>query len=109
MFKCRKGPEPQVILSRLRFVSDFTVFSFHRTWNLVKGRSAYTTNLHAQGEDVAFSETGELYAVLKLIKGGAQFSVDVYGVEVAGIMYSIVTDSRASCVTFLKVIIDSLK
>lgn len=70
---------------------------------MVKGRSAYTTNLHAQGEDVAFSESGELYAVLKLIKGGAQFSVDVYGVNVAGVVYSIVTGNRASCVTFLQV------
>jgi hypothetical protein len=69
----------------------------------VKGRSAYTTNLHAQGEDVAFSETGDYYAVLKLIKGGAQFAVDVYGTDVAGIVYSIVSETKPSSIVFLLV------
>ncbi|CAB3368398.1 Hypothetical predicted protein [Cloeon dipterum] len=73
-----------------------------KTWNLVKGRSAYTTNLHAQGEDLSFSESGEHYAVLKLMKGGAQFSVDVYSIVVAGVVYSVVPESRPSSITFLK-------
>jgi len=77
---------------------------YFRTWNLVKGRPAYTTNLHAQGEDVAFSESGDLYAVLKLLKGGAKFAVDVYGIQVAGVVYSLVPESRPSCVIFLEVI-----
>ncbi|XP_059476798.1 p21-activated protein kinase-interacting protein 1-like [Neocloeon triangulifer] len=73
-----------------------------RTWNLVKGRPAYTTNLHAVGEEVAFSEDGSLYAVLKLVKGGAHVLVDVYKTEIAGVVYSIDLRTRLSCITFLQ-------
>jgi hypothetical protein len=69
----------------------------------VKGRAAYTTNIHAVVEDLTWSVTGDYYAVLKVIKGGAQFSVDIYETASAAVIYAIVPESRPTCMCFMQV------
>lgn len=70
---------------------------------MVKGRPAYTTNLHAQAEALAWSPSGEHYAVAKTMKGGAQFAVDVYSVALAGVVYSYVPQQRPASLYFIEV------
>ncbi|KAG8228251.1 hypothetical protein J437_LFUL015054 [Ladona fulva] len=76
-----------------------------RTWNLVKGRSAYVTNLaplksekagmDIGAEEVRWSTLGSRYAVMYRTK------VDVYDVSIAGIVYSLdFGGSRISCIYF---------
>ncbi|CAK9802978.1 p21-activated protein kinase-interacting protein 1-like [Anthophora quadrimaculata] len=74
-----------------------------RTWNLVKGRQAYATNLvprlqlDAKNVNVLkWSPSGEKYLL------AVNQRVDVYSVELAGIDSEIKFDSKIVCVEFLK-------
>lgn len=74
-----------------------------RTWNLVKGRQAYATNLmprlkyDAKGITVLkWSPNGEKYLL------AANLKIDVYSVETAGIINEIQFDSKVVCVEFLR-------
>lgn len=74
-----------------------------RTWNLVKGRQAYATNLvprlqlDAKNVNVLkWSPSGEKYLL------AVNQRVDVYSVELAGIDSEIKVDSKIVCVEFLK-------
>ncbi|XP_050432870.1 p21-activated protein kinase-interacting protein 1-like isoform X2 [Adelges cooleyi] len=71
-----------------------------RTWNLVKGRPAYTTNHSSLGayyffERIIWSPIGQFYALplnTKLI---------IYSVETAGIAFTIECDQKVHGITFL--------
>ncbi|XP_076761313.1 p21-activated protein kinase-interacting protein 1-like [Xylocopa sonorina] len=74
-----------------------------RTWNLVKGRQAYATNLaprlklDAKHVNVLkWSPNGEKYLL------AVNQRIDVYSVELAGIDSEIKFDSKIICVEFLK-------
>ncbi|XP_022244657.1 p21-activated protein kinase-interacting protein 1-like isoform X2 [Limulus polyphemus] len=66
-----------------------------RTWNLIKGRSAYVTNIKAVGEFVLWSPDGSKFLV------SLKNRIDVYSVKTTGIIHSIDFGRRASCATFL--------
>lgn len=74
-----------------------------RTWNLVKGRQAYATNLvprlklDAKSVNVLkWSPNGEKYLL------AVNQRIDVYSVELAGVDSEIKFDSKIVCVEFLK-------
>lgn len=74
-----------------------------RTWNLVKGRQAYATNLvprlklDARNVTVLkWSPNGEKYLL------AANQRIDIYSVELAGVNSEIMFDSKIICVEFLK-------
>ncbi|XP_012274424.1 p21-activated protein kinase-interacting protein 1-like [Orussus abietinus] len=73
-----------------------------RTWNLIKGRPAYATNLvprmKLQAKHISvikWSPNGEMYLV------AANCMIDVYFVETAGIVNEIKFDSKVICADFL--------
>ncbi|XP_071443123.1 p21-activated protein kinase-interacting protein 1-like [Hetaerina americana] len=77
-----------------------------RTWNLVKGRSAYVTNLASVkgnkygvdtgAEDVKWCPDGVHYAVIYRTK------IDVYDLNIAGIVYTVdLGDHRVVCTSFI--------
>ncbi|XP_078037224.1 p21-activated protein kinase-interacting protein 1-like [Augochlora pura] len=74
-----------------------------RTWNLVKGRQAYATNLTPRMKLDARNVT-----VLKWSPNGEKYllavnqRIDIYSVEVAGIDSEIKLDTKIVCVEFLK-------
>ena len=74
-----------------------------RTWNLVKGRQAYATNLAPRLKLDAANVT-----VLKWSPNGEKYllavnqRIDVYSVELAGIDSEITLDSKIICVEFLR-------
>jgi protein MAK11 len=53
-----------------------------KTWNLIKGRSGFITNLHGTGDAVAWSPDGGYYAV------SVANRIDVYSVQTAKVKYS---------------------
>ena len=65
------------------------------TWNLIKGRSAYVTNLHETADFVRWSEDGTHYAV------GLNRRVDVYSVASAAVVHSVPLKGRSNAVAFL--------
>nr|ACO15388.1 p21-activated protein kinase-interacting protein 1-like [Caligus clemensi] len=65
------------------------------TWNLVKGRSAYITNLHERPDIVQWSPKGDHYLV------GFMKRVDVYAVESAEVAYSLKVAGRTNAIAFL--------
>lgn len=74
-----------------------------RTWNLVKGRQAYATNLMPRWKLDAkhvsllrWSPDGEMYLL------AVNNKIDVYSVKVAGIKNEVELGSKVSCVEFLE-------
>lgn len=73
-----------------------------RTWNLVKGKQAYATNLIPRWRTLAkninilkWSPNGEKYLIASNKK------IDIYSVETAGVDEEINLDSKVICVEFL--------
>ncbi|KAH8037405.1 hypothetical protein HPB51_009960 [Rhipicephalus microplus] len=67
-----------------------------RTWNLVKGRNAYVTNIKAVAEFVQWSSPDGVYFVV-----GVGNRLDVYSTEKAGKVHSIDFGKRVGAVAFL--------
>ena len=65
------------------------------TWNLIKGRSAYVTNIKELADFVKWSPDGQRFVV------GFYKHVDVYSTANASIEYSITIKGRANAVEFL--------
>ncbi|KAE8739372.1 hypothetical protein FOCC_FOCC015143 [Frankliniella occidentalis] len=71
------------------------------TWNLVKGRKAYITNVssrcrHGWGVgDVQWSPSGSSYAAFM------SSHAEVYSVEIAGVSHTISCSNRVTCIAFL--------
>jgi len=65
-----------------------------KTWNLIKGRKGYVTNLRAVADCIEFTPDGQFYAV------GVSNRVDVYKLETAQVVYSIPFGKRVSCLAF---------
>lgn len=65
------------------------------TWNLVKARPAFITNLHGIAEFITVSPDGNRYCV------GIHRRIDIYSVELAGIEYSIDMKCRPNAMAFL--------
>lgn len=68
-----------------------------RTWNLVKGRSAYVTNIKADADIVMWTPDGSNFIV------ATDKKVDVYDVGVGGIIHSFEFEKRISSIVFLNV------
>lgn len=66
-----------------------------RTWNLVKGRNAYITNIKAVADLVQWSPDGAYFVV------GINNTLDVYSTEKAGKVHSIDFGKRVGAVTFV--------
>ncbi|KAM7296998.1 p21-activated protein kinase-interacting protein 1-like [Ixodes scapularis] len=66
-----------------------------RTWNLVKGRNAYITNIKVAADFVDWSPAGDHFVV------GLGKSLDVYSAEKAGKVHSIDFGKPLCCVAFL--------
>lgn len=69
-----------------------------KTWNLIKGRTAYVTNIKAVADFVQWSPEGTHYAV------AINNLVNIYEVKLAGISYTIDFKHRVNTVCFLSVI-----
>eukprot|EP00092_Neocalanus_flemingeri_P008804 GFUD01009477.1.p1 GENE.GFUD01009477.1~~GFUD01009477.1.p1 ORF type:complete len:382 (+),score=87.60 GFUD01009477.1:57-1202(+) len=65
------------------------------TWNLVKARPAFITNIKGIAEFITVSPDGTRYAV------GVHRRVDIYSIETAGVEYSIDIKARPNCLVFL--------
>merc|ERR1712080_743454 len=65
------------------------------TWNLVKARPAFITNIKGIAEFITVSPDGSRYAV------GVHRRVDIYSIESAGVEYTIDLKSRPNCLVFL--------
>lgn len=65
------------------------------TWNLVKGRTAYITNLHEVADLVQWSPAGTRYAV------GLHRRVDVYDTASAAVIATVEVKGRTNAVAFL--------
>jgi len=65
------------------------------TWNLVKARPAFITNLKGIAEFISTSPDGNRYCV------GIHRRIDVYNVDLAGIEYSIDMKCRPNALVFL--------
>jgi len=65
------------------------------TWDLVRGRVAFRTNLKTAAEFVVWSPDGSTYAV------GVQGRCDVYSVATAGVLHSLKTASKINCAAYL--------
>ena len=72
------------------------------TWNLIKGRCAYVTNLKSISHLVVWSKKGTHFAV------AIDKRVDIYDISVAGIVYAIDFGHRVNCFAFLNVNIFAL-
>ncbi|XP_050029840.1 p21-activated protein kinase-interacting protein 1-like [Dermacentor andersoni] len=66
-----------------------------RTWNLVKGRNAYITNIKAVAEFVQWSPDGAYFVV------GVGNALDVYSTEKAGKVHSIDFGKRVGAAAFV--------
>ncbi|KAG8185511.1 hypothetical protein JTE90_019766 [Oedothorax gibbosus] len=67
-----------------------------RTWNLVKGRSAYVTNIKKIADTVRFSPDGSHFLV------SCENKVDIYSVKTASIISTIDFQHKVSDFTFVK-------
>lgn len=65
------------------------------TWNLVKARPAFITNIKGIAEFITVSPDGSRYAV------GVHRRVDIYSIDTAGVEYSIDVKARPNCLVFL--------
>lgn len=66
-----------------------------RTWNLIKGRSAYVTNIKKEAEFVHWSPGGTLFLV------GSGNTVDIYSVETASVVHTIEFQRRVCTARFV--------
>ncbi|XP_071807551.1 p21-activated protein kinase-interacting protein 1-like [Asterias amurensis] len=66
-----------------------------RTWNLIKGRVAYTTNMKHSADFVSWSPDGELYIVI------LNSIINIYDITTATITCSIDCSKRVLAVAFL--------
>jgi len=66
-----------------------------RTWNLIKGRCAYITNLKTVADLVLWVPSGQQFLVVV----GSQ--IDVYNIAVGGVISSMDFGSRISSITFI--------
>ncbi|CAG2253369.1 MAK11 [Mytilus edulis] len=66
-----------------------------KTWNLITGKCAYTTNLKSVADLVLWSTDGTYYAVV------FQTKIDIYKVETATIHCTMTTERRPNDVAFL--------
>lgn len=67
-----------------------------KTWNLIKGRTAYVTNIKGVPDAVRWAPDGEHYAV------AVNNSVHVYQVKTAGVSYTVDFKKRVNFITFTK-------
>jgi len=67
-----------------------------KTWNLIKGRSAYVTNIKQEGSLVRWSPSGKYYAVIVGASG-----LRVYDVSTAGVVFSLDHRRRINALRFL--------
>jgi len=67
-----------------------------KTWNLIKGRTGFVTNLHGVADVVKWSSEGKYFAV------GILTRVDIYDVSTAKVVYSIPFGKRPTSIVFLK-------
>jgi len=67
-----------------------------KTWNLIKGRSAYVTNIKHEGSRVQWSPSGKFYAVIV-----ASISLKIYDVATAFVAYSHDQKKRINSFVFL--------
>jgi len=65
------------------------------TWNLVKARPAFITNIKGIAEFITVSPDGSRYAV------GVHRRVDIYSIDTAGVEYTIDIKARPNCLVFL--------
>ena len=68
-----------------------------KTWNLIKGRTAYVTNIKAVADSVKWSLDGTVWAV------SLNNVVNIYEVKSAGIKHTIDFKTRVNTVLFLNV------
>ncbi len=68
-----------------------------KTWNLIKGRTAYVTNIKAVADSVKWSPEGTVWAV------SINNVVNIYEVKSAGIKHTIDFKTRVNFVLFLNV------
>lgn len=68
-----------------------------RTWNLIKGRSAYVINLKTVAHFVSWSPDGSHFVIL------VDKRADIYQLAIGGIVHSINSTARINCVEFLNV------
>lgn len=73
-----------------------------KTWNLIKGRTAYVTNIKAVADAVMWTPDGNSYAV------ATNNVVNVYEVKSAGITYTVDLKRRVNFITFLNVILATI-
>lgn len=68
-----------------------------RTWNLIKGRCAYITNLKIVADFVLWAPNGRDFLVI------TDHKIDVYNITLGGVCLSIDHSKRVNSVVFLKV------
>ena len=68
-----------------------------KTWNLIKGRTAYVTNIKAVATAVMWAPDGNTYAV------ATNKTVNIYEVKSAGIVYTVEFKYPVNFITFLNV------
>ena len=68
-----------------------------KTWNLIKGRTAYVTNIKAVANAVMWAPDGNSYAVV------TNNTVNVYEVKSAGITYTVDFKRSVNFINFLNV------
>ncbi|OWF46043.1 p21-activated protein kinase-interacting protein 1-like [Mizuhopecten yessoensis] len=66
-----------------------------RTWNLITGRSAYTTNIKQEASLVVWSLNGNHYAVVFSTK------IDIYNTQTAEVISSVKTTQRVNDLAFI--------
>lgn len=66
-----------------------------RTWNLIKGRCAYITNLKVVADLVRWSPTGQEFVVVVGSK------LDVYNIATGSVTHSHEFGRRITCITFV--------
>lgn len=68
-----------------------------RTWNLIKGRCAYITNLKSVADHVMWAPNGQDFVV------SVDTRLDIYNISQAGVAASCDFKKRITCMTFLSV------
>lgn len=66
-----------------------------KTWNLIKGRAAFTTNIKAVADLIQWSPDGTKYAVV------INHRVDIYSVKTAGIVHTIDFGRKVNALIFI--------
>lgn len=68
-----------------------------RTWNLIKGRCAYVTNIKAVAHIVQWSPSCTFFAVV------IDNKIDIYDITAGAVVHSIDCNKRVNCLSFLNV------